>query len=687
MPNHFSLMWEYDGAPPIVDPEDEVGVHDLLDDSAITQRSSTERRGLLIAPYPNISAYLIGQWFWGEFNSQDLRGLNWKKIDHDLASTEPDNNLWGSTDGWKFSNVTIKVPLGKSSPPQDFTITGLAYRPLEEVIASVCASELSAGYHYAPYQKLWQPPAGPDGRVPPIEKVYGELYTLQAFLDTHLELQQSHPEPDCSLPRAVIACMPWSDSTHLAEYGNASLWPIYMLFGNQSKYERGRPSSHACHHVAYIPKEAISMVGSVHDMAAREQRICVDDRERRYKVNRARRSIGSKAVEDLLKAESLVPTINVFSERLSPLLPNFHSLFVPDLLHEWELGVWKNLMTYLIRILHAESASGVREFDCRYQYSGGILRRMSSNISEMKQMAARDYEDALQTFIPVIDRLLPTRHNTIILDLLFNTASLHALHKLRLHVDSTIGATDVFFRSFTSSLCHFKQVTCVAYHTTEFPKEVQARVRRQARSVAEGVSGVSGSISNTGPQATVSADKPVARRKDFSMNTYKIHSLGDYSTCIQSVGTMDSDTTQIGKLEHQFSKKRFSCTSKKAVTKQMTDIERQEIRLAHMSHQLSDPDITLVSLQEELSEGENIALAAHHYIGGSQKTYEYLPHFIRTHLGDPTIKACDGYPFSCPAIDDMLVRILYNSSNSLCCDASSNKKKVMNLRLGLWGLH
>lgn len=37
-----------------------------------------------------------------------------------------------------------------------------------------------------------------------------------------------------------------------------------------------------------------------------------------------------------------------------------------DLLHEVELGVWKALLTHLIRMLHANGADKVHEFDERY---------------------------------------------------------------------------------------------------------------------------------------------------------------------------------------------------------------------------------------------------------------------------------------------------------------------------------
>jgi hypothetical protein len=43
-------------------------------------------------------------------------------------------------------------------------------------------------------------------------------------------------------------------------------------------------------------------------------------------------------------------------------------MLVVDLLHEFELGVWKALFTHLIRILHAAAPHGglVAELDRRY---------------------------------------------------------------------------------------------------------------------------------------------------------------------------------------------------------------------------------------------------------------------------------------------------------------------------------
>jgi hypothetical protein len=96
-------------------------------------------------------------------------------------------------------------------------------------------------------------------------------------------------------------------------------------------------------------------------------------------------------------------------------------MLVVDLLHEFELGVWKALFTHLIRILHAAAPHGslVAELDRRYvhctlsyresinfpvttrframpTFGSSTIRCFATNASEMKKLAARDFEDLLQ---------------------------------------------------------------------------------------------------------------------------------------------------------------------------------------------------------------------------------------------------------------------------------------------------
>lgn len=90
-----------------------------------------------------------------------------------------------------------------------------------------------------------------------------------------------------------------------------------------------------------------------------------------------------------------------------------------DILHDWEIGAWKATFIHLIRILYAADAAQVNTLDARcvcslkkqYFVTGftfknsfrstptfgrDTIRKFSANSSEMKKLAARDYEDILQ---------------------------------------------------------------------------------------------------------------------------------------------------------------------------------------------------------------------------------------------------------------------------------------------------
>jgi hypothetical protein len=42
-----------------------------------------------------------------------------------------------------------------------------------------------------------------------------------------------------------------------------------------------------------------------------------------------------------------------------------YDMFVPDFLHEWELGVWKDDFTHIIRILYAAKGDLINSFNER----------------------------------------------------------------------------------------------------------------------------------------------------------------------------------------------------------------------------------------------------------------------------------------------------------------------------------
>lgn len=165
-----------------------------------------------------------------------------------------DKQLATEKDGWFEQDVIIDVPDGNphsssNDPPlPQFTVHSLHRRSIVEVIKTAWSEPRSRYFHFTPFKQLW---TRLDGVV---ERLYGELFTTDSWLTAQKALQEMPGEPGCKLERVICSLMFWSDSTHLANFGTASLWPVYLFFGNESKYIRGKPSSGACHHLAYIPK-------------------------------------------------------------------------------------------------------------------------------------------------------------------------------------------------------------------------------------------------------------------------------------------------------------------------------------------------------------------------------------------------------------------------------------------------
>ena len=56
---------------------------------------------------------------------------------------------------------------------------------------------------------------------------------------------------------------------------------------------------------------------------------------------------------------------SAFSTRMSSQGFNVYSIFVVDLLHKFELGVWKAVFTHLLRVLHAEGQDKIQILNTR----------------------------------------------------------------------------------------------------------------------------------------------------------------------------------------------------------------------------------------------------------------------------------------------------------------------------------
>lgn len=185
-----------------------------------------------------------------DFNLSDLRPLSVRRENRLLDSSEKTLPL---LDGFKKASISIEVPSGdKEVAPTKFTIPGLRYRTLTSVIQNAFQHPLAHHYHFSPFKLFHKPPGSAESK-----RIYSEVYNSDTFIKEHDRIQR-HGElppddPHCKREKVVAALMFWSDSTLLAQFGTAKLWPIYLMLGNLSKYIRAKMDSGACHHMAYIP--------------------------------------------------------------------------------------------------------------------------------------------------------------------------------------------------------------------------------------------------------------------------------------------------------------------------------------------------------------------------------------------------------------------------------------------------
>jgi hypothetical protein len=152
-------------------------------------------------------------------------------------------------DDWIETTVSIDIPMkSKEDSPQPFVVHGFHYRPVVEVIWAAFADVQARAFHLLPFQCLWKDPL--DNHE---ECIFDELYTSDAWLEAQDNLQRLPKEPGCSLERVIAGLMFFSDATHLANFGTAKAWPLYLYFGNLTKYARASPQSGACHLVGFLP--------------------------------------------------------------------------------------------------------------------------------------------------------------------------------------------------------------------------------------------------------------------------------------------------------------------------------------------------------------------------------------------------------------------------------------------------
>ncbi|KAF4566601.1 hypothetical protein EYR36_012032 [Pleurotus pulmonarius] len=548
---------------------------------------------LLYLPFRNSSLFRLCQWMWSgssmkskgkftgligvlgspEFEKEDIQDLNLTaEIDciddyiakqsqfiHPSQATEPLLEILpgGSSNEWKEVPIKISIPDGKPHPSNDgcptFSIPGLHYRSLTNVIRNAISEFSSRHFHYTPFRQYFQPPP-PDEEsdTPEPTRVYDEIYSSDAMLEAHMNLQQSPAGPGYNLDVQMAFGDDFIQESSLTR--QIILKSIILLATIRNL---GKCPCPCC----LITKDDISGLGTKRDNKHRVTLARKDDEQRQSRVSKVRdwiyqagHIIKSAFSECLLGPRSEVPTTNVFSERLSALGFNVYDMFVPDLMHDY-------------RTVPTFGKSTIRPF--------------SNNASAMKKLAARDYEDLLQCSIPVFEGLLDELHDNNIQRLLYTFAEWHALAKLCLHTEDTLQSLEDATHDLGKQVCHFEAHTSTSFETKELPKEEAARARRQQKMAGK---------TKKQPAATASTNGP--KPKKFNFKTYKWHAMGDYVRTIRRFGTTDSYSTQPNTVQNVFTllaEHPGNPALKEFIPKLKTHISS---RLAHPNEYLEDDSVS-----------------------------------------------------------------------------------------------
>ncbi|RDX40877.1 hypothetical protein OH76DRAFT_1304372, partial [Lentinus brumalis] len=732
-------------------------------------------------PFENMSTFLLCEWFYNSshtkslkdldalcsklttpgFSTADLVNFKARREMNRLDQFQKKTGIFSEYDGWRKVSLDLRAPqtgetFASEAEVPIFTVKGLQCRRLLEVIVGeVQDPRFAHQRNWFPYERYWTPPETPndsphptpahgaEDMPPELIRMISDTFDSDAMLEAHTDIQNMprNPADPPDLEYAVLPLLLYSDSTRLANFGSASLWPIYLWIGNITKYIRGKRGAFTAQHVAYIPTlpdtiqdfytsqygrsasaetlrwlrcelmqkvwehlledeefkhaykhgiviecadgilrrlflrfftysadypEKALIIAMRHlgecpcprclikmkDIAAAGTR--VDDQRRSHKrvdtqplqrlLERVRgwafkgRSMASKAFKKPLQELSLFPI----------------RIFVPDLMHEFELGVWKGIFNHILRILIAEGKDRVPAFNERMRntptFGRGTIRRFRTNVSRQSKLAARDYEAFLQVMIPAIEGLLPQEHCDIVTDLLFELANWHALAKLRLHTTVTLEVFRKATKLMYAAVRRFARTTCEAYVTYELDREAEARGRAQARAAIriQAAGGTSTAVAKKDPKVVV-----------FRVwHTYKYHCLGDYADCIERCGCTDCTTSQTGECEHIGVKDYYDRTNKNEFVEQLATHKQREARLhgirEEMDRQESDrakadlkgkrravePD-SPSGLNSDSDDDEDKPAPspyARYTMGKSRKDRLQLYDWLAVHEGDPAIK-------------------------------------------------
>ncbi|KAG8794782.1 hypothetical protein FRC12_021705 [Ceratobasidium sp. 428] len=378
-----------------------------------------------------------------------------------------------------------------------------------------------------------------------------------------------------------------------------------------------------------VPMDRVPMMGSRSDMRIRSKGLRRDSVKRQKIIQKARtiifeeqKAVDNKEVEDLLQPNSWVPTENSFSWRLLPLGFNFFKIFVVDLLHKIKLGVWKSLLTHLLRIIHGRGGHIVAELN-----RSSTIRKFSEDVASLKRLAARDLEDILQCCMPVFKGLMPESIDSQVQQLLFTLAYWHGLAKLRQHTSATLKRLSEVTIRLGNELREFQKAT-EDMEILETPQEFAARQRKAAARATN-----KKSTSKTPPQTG-------QKKCKLSLNTPKFHAVGHYVALIAKYGTTDSFSTQTTELQHRKIKAQWFRTNMRDAVNQMTRIGDIGDALDVIQERLDKLKVGDSSIPQQPSDSSQANSSQPYGIGQSSRAADAIniPLWIERHSRELPVK-------------------------------------------------
>ncbi|OWZ60718.1 hypothetical protein AYX15_07009 [Cryptococcus neoformans] len=275
-------------------------------------------------------------------------------------------------------------------------------------------------------------------------------------------------------------------------------------------------------------------------------------------------AVGGAYVKGILKPFSSKPILSPSTEEFQQfgIKRNAFALFPNDIMHELNLGVAKNLVTYAIEM--AQFYGHISKVDRRFaqiaSFGRNDIRAFPQQASGLKKLTAHDWECLLKCLIPVIEGLFNPSIEKIIIPLILKLSIVYNLAYLDQQTERTIRLLDREIGEFS----------------------------RLALSLSKQAHSLSDSTRLTSP------DKNIPM---YAYATPKFHMLGHLTASIRRLGPLDNFTTAFGESEHRRLKRLYNVTNKTRSGTQQLGLRVQEQRAIVQQHRMIH---AMSNVQEDL---------------------------------------------------------------------------------------